>query len=192
MARLSVDSALWVSVLTWRGVARLILDAATQVSGSTRRCGSQCRHCVAGLSLNAPSQVSVSTRHCHALNEKHLRVIRFNCAGQQSNRTGNKDNVPEQGHRSTPLREVSTGESLAGVRSTPNWRDDSLQAQTSTRPGPRGEEMLGLDPSARGKRKLTSQPKAASSKRPQEKVHSERQREAPVPPPRPAVEQNPP
>jgi hypothetical protein len=46
-------------------------------------------------------------------------------------------------------------------------------------------------PSAGGKRKLTSQPKAASSKRPREKVHSERQQEAPIPPPQPALEQNP-
>jgi hypothetical protein len=50
--------------------------------------------------------------------------------------------------------------------------------------------MLGPDPSAGGKRKLTSQPKAASSKRPREIVHSERQREAHVPPPRPALKQN--
>jgi hypothetical protein len=51
--------------------------------------------------------------------------------------------------------------------------------------------MLGPDPSAGGKRKLTSKPKAASSKRPQEKVHSECQREAPVPPPLLALKQNP-
>jgi hypothetical protein len=82
------------------------------------------------------------------------------------------------------------GESLAGVRAAPNRQDDSLQAQASARTGPRGEEMLGPDPSARGKRKLTSQPKAAISKRPREKVHSERQREAPVPAPRLALKQN--
>jgi hypothetical protein len=157
-----------------------------------RRCGSQCRHNVAGLSLHAVSRVSDSMLHCHALNEKHLRVIRFNCAGQRSNRSRNKDNMPEQGHRSTPLREVSTGESLAGVRSAPNRRDDSLQAQASARPGPCGEEILGPDPSAGGKRKLTSQPKAASSKWPREKVHSKRQREGPVPPPQRALKQNPP
>jgi hypothetical protein len=133
---------------------------------------------------------SYLTRHFHALNEKYLRVIWFNCAQKRSNCAGNQDNAPEQAHRSTPLREVLTGESLAGVRAASNRRDNSLQAQASARTGPCGEEMSGPDASAGGKRKLTSQPKAASSKQPREKVHSERHREAPVPAPRPALEQN--
>jgi hypothetical protein len=120
-----------------------------------------------------------------------LKVRMFNCAGPGSNRPINWDNELEHKQRSTPLREVLTGESLSGVRSATNRRNDAIPRQGARSTDPRGEEISAQDPTGRGKRKLTSQPKAATFKRPQEKLHAEHEREEAVVSARLAVEHNP-